>query len=192
MMPSAQTGRSPQSPLPALIGLGANLPFQGASPEQTIRRALSMLDSSPGVRLRACSSLWLSRPVQAEGPDFVNGVAEVRCTLEPEALLHRLQEIEALCGRVRDRPETDCSPARTLDLDLLWMNGIQLSSPGLELPHPRAMSRIFVLAPLAELRPCLRLRDGPQAETVEALLAALLERDPHGVRRLERPSVRSA
>jgi 2-amino-4-hydroxy-6-hydroxymethyldihydropteridine diphosphokinase len=181
-----------QSPLPALIGFGANLPFRGEPPELTIRRALARLDSSPGIRLTASSSLWVSRPIQAEGPDFINGVAEIRCSLEPEALMAQLLEVEAEFGRVRSARPADAAPARTLDLDLLWMNGIQRCSPELVLPHPRAQTRAFVLAPLAELRPCLRLGQDADSPTVEELLAGLLRHDPQSVARLERPSVRSA
>jgi len=181
-----------QSPVPALIGFGANLPFQGDPPELTLRRALAQLDSSPGIRLTASSSLWISRPVQAEGPDFINGVAEIRCSLAPEALMARLLEVEAQFGRVRAASETSTSSARTLDLDLIWMNGISRKGPGLILPHPRAASRAFVLAPLSELRPCLTLSDDPGAPTVEVLLAEAPRRDPRSVERLERLSVRSA
>ncbi|MEY4014164.1 MAG: 2-amino-4-hydroxy-6-hydroxymethyldihydropteridi ne pyrophosphokinae [Pseudomonadota bacterium] len=168
----------------ALIGLGANLPFDGQSPAATLRSALHALEATPGIRVLSCSSLWRSRPVRAQGPDFVNAAAEIESQLSPEPLLERLLEIEASFGRHRPSEKQATSPARTLDLDLLWMDNLSIDLPHLTLPHPRAASRAFVLAPLAELRPALRLQESPQAPTVEALLSQALRDDPGAVSRM--------
>jgi 2-amino-4-hydroxy-6-hydroxymethyldihydropteridine diphosphokinase len=87
--------------------------------------------------------------VDAAGPDFFNAVARFDTVLAPHALLDALQAIEQRFGR--ERPYRNAP--RTLDLDLLLYAGLQQADERLELPHPRAAQRGFVLAPLAELWP---------------------------------------
>ena len=72
-----------------------------------------------------------------------------KTSLEPQALLELLHELENEFGRVR----TKRWGLRTLDLDILFYDDLQLDSPGLRLPHPRMHERLFVLAPLAEIEP---------------------------------------
>jgi 2-amino-4-hydroxy-6-hydroxymethyldihydropteridine diphosphokinase len=144
----------------AFVGLGANL---GDAPA-TLRAALIELHplALPGS-LRA-SSMWRSAPVDASGPDFYNVVARFEAMLAPHALLDALQAIERRFGR--QRPYRNAP--RTLDLDLLLYAGLVQADERLELPHPRAAQRAFVLAPLAELWP-----DGeiPGAGRIDDLLA---------------------
>ena len=133
---------------PVWIGLGANLGDARAA-LQSARQALAQL---PGTTLVASSGLYRSAPVQAEGPDFLNAVAELRTTLAPLALLQALQALEQAAGR--ERPYVNAP--RTLDLDvLLWGPGGHSvwELPGLSVPHPRLWERAFVLLPLAELLP---------------------------------------
>jgi len=131
----------------AWIGLGANLGDAAAS----IGRALDAIDSLAATRIERVSSLYRSAPVDAQGPDFFNAVAEVETTLSPAALLERLLAIEAAEGRLRPYRNAP----RTLDLDLLLAcdatGPLRVDSPSLTLPHPRMHLRAFVLAPLAEL-----------------------------------------
>ena len=82
-------------------------------------------------------------------PDFLNLVAQLDTPLGPAELLAGLQAIEAEFGRVRDRR---WGP-RTLDLDLISYDGVESDDPALELPHPRAHEREFVLRPLADIAP---------------------------------------
>jgi 2-amino-4-hydroxy-6-hydroxymethyldihydropteridine diphosphokinase len=133
----------------AFVGVGANL---GDAPA-AVRAALRSLGRLADTHLVACSSLYRSAPVEAEGPDFINAVAELRTTLPALALLHRLQAIEHDCGRVRSVRNAP----RTLDLDLLCYGDAMLRSDELTLPHPRAHLRAFVLLPLAEIAPLLSL-----------------------------------
>jgi len=175
----------------AFVGLGANLPFEQQPPEETLGRALTALGRLPTVRLLSCSSLWKSRPVEALGPDFINAVAEVETSLSPEAMLNQLLAIEQQFGRVRPASSEGAAAARTLDLDLIWMDHQRRSLPELCLPHPRAAGRAFVLAPLAEIRPALRLTEDATC-TVEELLEPLLAHDPQCVTRLDRPYARAA
>jgi 2-amino-4-hydroxy-6-hydroxymethyldihydropteridine diphosphokinase len=138
----------------AFVGVGANLGAAAA----TVRSACQALGELPDTRLIACSSLYRSAPLQACGPDFVNAVVELQTTLPALQLLHLLQRIEKSFGRVRSvRNEP-----RTLDLDLLLHGELVLHGDELELPHPRAHLRAFVLLPLAELDATLCLpRRGP-------------------------------
>jgi 2-amino-4-hydroxy-6-hydroxymethyldihydropteridine diphosphokinase len=127
------------------IGLGANLGDARAA----LAWALQQLQAHPRVTLRQVSSLYRTRPVEAEGPDYLNAVALLHTSLEPEALLRLLQDLELQAGR--ERPYRHAP--RTLDLDLLLYGQRVLNSATLTLPHPRMHQRRFVLAPLAELAP---------------------------------------
>lgn len=129
------------------VGLGANL----GDAHATLQHALAELAAVPGVALVATSGFYRTAPVDAQGPDFLNAVAELRSTLVPEALLDALQAIEQHHGR--QRPYRNAP--RTLDLDLLLVGDQRLHSARLTLPHPRLHERAFVLAPLQELAPGL-------------------------------------
>jgi 2-amino-4-hydroxy-6-hydroxymethyldihydropteridine diphosphokinase len=94
--------------------------------------------------------------VDAEGPDYLNAVALLHTSLEPEALLKLLQALEQQAGR--ERPYRNAP--RTLDLDLLLYGQRVLNSPTLTLPHPRMHLRRFVLEPLAEVAPDFQVSGG--------------------------------
>lgn len=158
-------------PVLAYIGLGSNLDDPRAQVERA-SRTLQKLD--PAMRL---SSLYMSAPMGPQDqPHFINAVAEMRTCLSPEALLDELQAIEQAHGRKRDQ---HWGP-RTLDLDLLVYGDEKISTPRLVVPHPGLPERAFVLYPLAELAPALRI---PECGTAAALAARLPGND---VERLER------
>ena len=150
----------------AYIGLGANLGDAAA----TLRQALQDLAAWPELRLLRASSFYRSAPVDAGGPDFVNAVAEIETCLTPHALLAALQAIEQRHGR--ERPYRHAP--RTLDLDLLLYADDTLDTPDLQLPHPRLHLRAFVLRPLAELAPGLRI---PGQGALGPWLAAAADQD---------------
>lgn len=127
------------------VGLGANL----GDARATVALALKALGELPQSCLVAVSPLYRSAPVDAQGPDFVNAVAELRTGLTPQALLLALQAIETTHGR--ERPHRNAP--RTLDLDLLLYGQRVVSEPGLTVPHPCLHERAFVLVPLADLAP---------------------------------------
>ena len=131
------------------IGLGTNL----GDAAQLLASARVALAALPSIDVVAFSSLYRSAPVDAQGPDFTNAVAELRTALEPEGLLDVLQSIEQAHGRCRPYHHAP----RTLDLDLLSYGQRGLRTPRLTLPHPRAHLRAFVLQPWAELAPTFRL-----------------------------------
>lgn len=129
------------------VGLGANLGDAAA----TVRAAFEALDAMPGTRCVACSSLYRSAPIDAQGADYINAVAQLQTRLLPAALLEELQAIEDRFGR--ERPYRNAP--RTLDLDLLLYGQRRIVTPLLTVPHPRMHERAFVLAPLAEIAPDL-------------------------------------
>jgi 2-amino-4-hydroxy-6-hydroxymethyldihydropteridine diphosphokinase len=139
----------------AYIGLGSNL----GEREATLREALTRLSELDGVAVVAVSSFRETDPVgNADQPRFVNAAAELETSLGPRELLERLLEVERSLGRDRTREER-WGP-RTVDLDLLLYGDETVGEPGLEVPHPRLAERAFVLEPLVELDPGLRLPDG--------------------------------
>jgi 2-amino-4-hydroxy-6-hydroxymethyldihydropteridine diphosphokinase len=139
----------------AYVGLGSNL----GDREATLREALRHLDSVDGIAVVAVSSFRETDPVGVlDQPRFVNAAAEVETSLRPHDLLDRLLEVERALGRDRAREER-WGP-RTVDLDLLLYGDETVEEPGLEVPHPRLAERAFVLEPLLELDPELRLPNG--------------------------------
>jgi len=134
----------------AAIGLGANLPSQVGGPAETVRAAAAELAAlGEGLQL---SSLYRTRPVgYVDQPEFVNAAAVLKTALEPVALLEQLLAIERRFGREREKSMPN--GPRTLDLDLLLVEGLVLATGQLELPHPRLHLRRFALMPLAEIAP---------------------------------------
>jgi len=145
------------------LGLGSNVGDRGSH----LRAAVELLRER-GIEVEAVSSTYETEPVGEvlDQADFLNAAIRVRTALEPEALLDLCKEIEVARGRALDAPRH--SP-RPLDVDLLLLGDLELSSQRLTLPHPEVSSRRFVLAPLLELDPELALPDGTRL--AEALIA---------------------
>lgn len=134
----------------AYIGLGSNL----EDPQEQLSRALAELAQLPGTELSGHSSLYQSLPMGGmDQPDYVNAVAWVETLLEPGELLQHLQAIEDAHGRIRG----EHWGARTLDLDLLIYGSAIIDMPGLKVPHPGVHERAFVLYPLYEITPDLKI-----------------------------------
>jgi 2-amino-4-hydroxy-6-hydroxymethyldihydropteridine diphosphokinase len=167
-----------------LVGLGGNLSMaDGTPPPETLLRAAAAVAALPGLARPRLSRLWRSPPVPPSAqPDFVNAVLRLDGRAEPAALLAALHAIEARHGRVRG----ERNAARTLDLDLLDLDGLVRQAPPPALPHPRLRQRAFVLAPLAEVAP--GWRHPVTGEAVEALLAALPEAERAACRPLAGPA----
>ena len=139
----------------AYVGLGSNL----GEREATLWKALEGLGATEGIEVLAVSSFRETDPVGVvDQPRFVNAVAGLETSLSPRELLERLLDVERSLGR--DRAVEERWGPRTLDLDLLLYGGESIDEPGLEVPHPRLTERAFVLEPLLELDPDLRLPDG--------------------------------
>ena len=131
----------------AYVALGSNL----GDKEANLRKALELLQER-GVEIVKTSTFISTEPYGVtDQPTFLNGVCEVRTSLEPLALLHILLAIEQEMGRVRLRHWGE----RNIDLDLLLYEDVVMDTPELKLPHPDMQNRDFVLLPLAEIAPKL-------------------------------------
>lgn len=129
------------------VGLGANL----ADPVAQLDSAREAMAASAAIRVSACSRYYRSRPLGPAGqPDYVNAVLALETNLEPHALLHWLQALEAAHGRARRGERWG---PRTLDLDLLLYGDRIIATPDLTVPHPGLSQREFVLHPLREVAP---------------------------------------
>jgi 2-amino-4-hydroxy-6-hydroxymethyldihydropteridine diphosphokinase len=135
------------------LGLGSNV----GDPAAHLRAALELLEAE-GIEIEAVSSTYVTEPVGEvlDQPDFLNAAVRIRTDLEPEALLDACKRVEAERGRSFDAPRH--SP-RPLDVDLLLLGDLELTTDRLTLPHPEATTRRFVLVPLLELDPELTLPD---------------------------------
>lgn len=144
------------------LSLGSNIGDRAAH----IARAVEAL-AAAGVRITRQSSLYATEPVDFRTQSwFLNCCVEAETELMPRQLLHVLQEIERALGcrrLVRRGP-------RTIDIDILFYGSSCISSPDLEIPHPRMAARRFVLAPLAEI--ASTLRHPALGCTISRLLAA--------------------
>jgi 2-amino-4-hydroxy-6-hydroxymethyldihydropteridine diphosphokinase len=134
-----------------LIAIGGNLPgAHGESPLVACLAAAEALRSLSGLRVAAVSRWYLTAPLPPAGqPSYVNGVVRLEGQVDPAWLLARLHAIEALGGRGRGVRNA----ARTLDLDLIDLDGQVRDASDPVLPHPRAHERGFVLVPIADVAP---------------------------------------
>lgn len=155
----------------AIIAFGSNLGDRAA----TIRQAAVGISDLGGTVLLSLSPLYESAAVKPHGvdldaPEYLNAVALVNTDLPPEALLAELAGIEQDHGRERHERWGD----RTLDLDIIWMDGVELTSDHLTIPHPRAHERSFVLVPWTDIQPGAVLPGhGPIAELADPLRTEL-------------------
>jgi 2-amino-4-hydroxy-6-hydroxymethyldihydropteridine diphosphokinase len=140
----------------AYIGLGSNL-------DQPIEHILCALKKLQALSCGAFifSSLYQSNPLDKTlQPDYINAVACIDTHLPPAILLQMLQQIEQDQGRIRDTRWG----ARTLDLDLLLVDHLQIQTDFLSLPHAGLTLRDFVLKPLIEISPNIILPNGQYAK----------------------------
>ena len=130
------------------IGIGSNL----GNRKRNIESAIRLLEKS-GLDVLKRSTMIETDPVG--GPrqqgKFLNGVLKIETKLTPDALLIRLKQIEHELGRIK----TIRNGPRTIDLDILLYNHLDLQKPHLTIPHPRMLERDFVMRPLKEIEPQL-------------------------------------
>jgi 2-amino-4-hydroxy-6-hydroxymethyldihydropteridine diphosphokinase len=136
----------------AWLALGGNV----GDTRALLDRAVSMLCDGITVRPTARSSDYQTPPwgVTEQAP-FVNLCIEVETTLSPRKLLARAHEVERALGR--DRAHEQRWGPRTVDIDLIAYDDVNMNAPDLVLPHPRLFERAFVLVPLAEIAPDLQI-----------------------------------
>jgi 2-amino-4-hydroxy-6-hydroxymethyldihydropteridine diphosphokinase len=131
-----------------VIGLGSNLGDRAA----TIAAAVEQFRADPDMRVLATSALYETPP--AGGPpqgDYMNAALLLETSLPGREILRRTLEIERALGRVR-APDVRWGP-RTIDLDVLWIDGEVIAEPGLVVPHPGLKDRSFALRPLLDVAP---------------------------------------
>ncbi|MEZ7754043.1 MULTISPECIES: 2-amino-4-hydroxy-6-hydroxymethyldihydropteridine diphosphokinase [Microbacterium] len=148
--PEVPGPRAPRPETVAVVALGANL----GDREETIRAAAARIARLPLVSDVRLSRLFETVALRVDGPDpdapgYVNAVALVTTRLAPEILLGMLHAIEDENGRVRGERWGD----RTLDLDLIAYGDVVSDDPRIQLPHPRAAERLFVLEPWLDVDP---------------------------------------
>jgi 2-amino-4-hydroxy-6-hydroxymethyldihydropteridine diphosphokinase len=143
--------KSMSVPVTAYIGLGSNL----ANPVEQIKSARTAITQMPRVQELGFSGLYSSPPMGPQDqPDYVNAVMCVATDMLPLDLLRGLQSIENIQGRVRKGQRWG---ARTLDLDILLYGDQIIELSDLIVPHPGLANRAFVLYPLYEIAPELRV-----------------------------------
>ena len=141
---------------PAYVAIGSNL----ESPRERVLQAMTHIAALGSVRSLAASRLYLSRPMGPQDqPDFINAAVGFLTTLSPRELLTELLGIERSMGRSRH----ERWGPRVIDLDLIWMVDAVLAEPGLTVPHPGVSIRNFVLYPLADIAPTIKI---PEIGTV--------------------------
>jgi 2-amino-4-hydroxy-6-hydroxymethyldihydropteridine diphosphokinase len=127
-----------------VVGLGANV----GTPELALHRAV--IELSAGARQARISRLYRSVPVGGPPqPEFLNAALRLLWPAPPRSLLDRLHALELGAGRER----RERWGPRTLDLDILWVAGLELGEPDLVIPHPRLRQRAFALRPLLDVAP---------------------------------------
>ena len=130
----------------AYVALGANID----APDARVSEAMQRLDAAPFGRVMARSSLYRTAPVgKLDQPDFVNAMVALQTPLAPHDLIRALLGLEAQLGRVRG----ERNGPRRIDLDLIAYDARRIDLPDLQLPHPRAVERAFVMVPWAEIAP---------------------------------------
>jgi 2-amino-4-hydroxy-6-hydroxymethyldihydropteridine diphosphokinase len=128
------------------LGLGSNLGDRLAA----LQRAVDLL-AGEGVRAVACSRVWITEAIGGpeDQPEFLNVVVRAETVLDPHEVLAAANRVEAALGRVR---EVRWGP-RTVDIDILLYDDLELDEPALTVPHPRMTERAFVVLPLLDIDP---------------------------------------
>lgn len=160
----AEAHEPPSIPVSAVLALGANL----GDAIGTLRQAIRELSTTDDIAVTAVGPLARTAPVggPADQPDYYNTTITIMTMLSPQRLLAITQAIEDSFGRVR----TETWGPRTLDIDIVSYDDAVIMTADLELPHPRAHERAFVLLPWAHIAPDAYLHGlggGPVATLAE-------------------------
>jgi 2-amino-4-hydroxy-6-hydroxymethyldihydropteridine diphosphokinase len=126
------------------LGLGSNI----GDRERLLRQAVAYIDRVPEIAVVHCSSIYETEPVGYTNQSaFLNAVIRIKTRLSPTDLLASCMDIEQQLQRER---LVKWGP-RTIDIDILLYDDLQISTPVLSIPHPLMGERFFVLIPLAEI-----------------------------------------
>jgi len=130
------------------LGIGSNL----GSRVSLARAAVSLIAGEAGVARLRVSNAWFTRPVGPPQPAYVNAAVAFDTGMTPQEILALARRVESTLGRVRGERWI----ARTMDIDVLWIDGERVDEPGLRVPHAALTERVFALAPLLQLVPDAR------------------------------------
>ncbi len=161
-------------PRRVLFALGAN---SGTNPKQQLADAVVELETRIGQgpasarRSSLLRTAALLAPGQAPQPDYYNCAVVVHSALAAEEILAISQQLEAEAGRVR----SEHWGQRPLDIDIIAIDGLTSRQPHLQLPHPRASERPFVLMPAAQIAPDMQLGERTVKECLQALPSSAQE-----------------
>lgn len=134
----------------AYLSIGSNIGDRLGS----LRKAIQLLDKSDQIKVELVSSIYETDPIgYVDQACFLNAVIKISTSLQPEELLQACLQIELDLGRKRG---IRWGP-RTLDLDILLYNQENIETESLLVPHPRMQERAFVMIPLMELDPDIKL-----------------------------------
>ena len=151
------------------LALGANT----GERKENLRRTIEMIDERVG-RIEKQSALYETVPQGFQSEHlFLNAAVSCLTDLTPQEVLDITQEIERELGRLHKSVNGQYAD-RTIDIDLLWMEGVVMDEPRLTLPHPRIAERDFVLRPLCDIAPDLVLCPG--GKTVQQLLDNIINK----------------
>jgi 2-amino-4-hydroxy-6-hydroxymethyldihydropteridine diphosphokinase len=131
----------------AVLALGSNLGDRVGA----LQGAVDGLAAHPDITVRAVSAVYETDPVGPEQPDYLNAVVVLATALSPRELLGVAHDEEQRAARVRG----ERWGPRTLDVDVLAVDGETVDEPDLHVPQPRMGERLFVLIPLADVAPDL-------------------------------------
>jgi 2-amino-4-hydroxy-6-hydroxymethyldihydropteridine diphosphokinase len=131
-----------------LISLGSNLGDRW----KNLTRAIREINAIEDTKIVKKTSFLKTRPDQAPGPDYLNGVVKITTSLGPEELLDKLREIEEKLGRKR----TFKNAPRLIDLDILLYGNRKIKTNKLTIPHPGIKTRDFIKKLLLEIEPNLK------------------------------------
>lgn len=150
----------------AYLGLGGNI----GDRKGNIDEALELLAAQGTIKVLRCSSYYETAPVGYEEQEwFLNVVAEIETELTPLELLSLCNEVEQQLKRVR---VIRWGP-RTIDIDILLYEGFESNEEKLFVPHPRMLERAFVMVPLAELAPDMKIK----GQGIQELLLKLKDQE---------------
>ncbi|MCF7869759.1 MAG: 2-amino-4-hydroxy-6-hydroxymethyldihydropteridine diphosphokinase [Candidatus Omnitrophica bacterium] len=133
----------------AFVSLGSNL----GNKKENIEKAIKKIGSIKNAKIEEISSLIETKPHQAPGPNYLNGVIKIITNLSAENLLDCLKKIETELGRKRSFKNAP----RTIDLDILLYGNKKIKTKKLIVPHPKLKIRDFFKKSLLEIEPNLKL-----------------------------------
>lgn len=136
------------------VALGSNL----NNPIYQVKKVVEQLRIQSDIKIINLSSLYQTKPVGiTDQPDFINAVIEIEYHKTPKELLNLLLDIEKFFGRVR----LIKNGPRIIDLDIILFGKTILNEGDLVIPHPRMLERSFVMLPLMEIAPNLKINEMP-------------------------------